>query len=57
MYLPPNITAVIQPMDQGVLDPCKRRYKRKLLAHIILENESDKKSFPEILKDCLLDSC
>lgn len=48
MFLPPNTTAVMQPMDQGVLDPCKRRYKRKLLAHIILENESQ----PEILKAC-----
>ena len=37
LFLPPNTTAAIQPMDQGVLDPCKRRYKRKLLAHIILE--------------------
>lgn len=52
MFLPPNTTAVIQPMDQGVLDPCKRRYKRKLLAHIILENESQDKSVPEILKAC-----
>ena len=50
MFLPPNTTAIIQPMDQGVLDPCKRRYKRKLLGHIILENESDEKSVPDILK-------
>ena len=50
MFLPPNTTAIIQPMDQGVLDPCKRRYKRKLLGHIILENESDEKSVPVILK-------
>ena len=50
MFLPPNTTATIQPMDQAVLDPCKHRYKRKLLAHIILENESADKSVPEILK-------
>ena len=37
-------------MDQAVLDLCKRRYKRKLLAHIILENESTDKPVPEILK-------
>ena len=30
MFLPPNTTAAIQPMDQAILDPCKRRYKRKL---------------------------
>ena len=50
LFLPPNTTAAIQPMDQGVLDPCKRRYKRKLLAHIILENESEDKPVPDILK-------
>ena len=50
IFLPPNTTTAIQPMDQAILDPCKRRYKRKLLAHIILENESADKPVPEILK-------
>ena len=50
MFLPPNTTAAIQPMDQAVLDPCKRHYKKKLLAHIILENESADRSVPDILK-------
>ena len=50
VFLPPNTTAAIQPMDQGILDSCKCRYKRKLLAHIILENESADKPVPEILK-------
>ncbi len=49
MFLPPNTTAAIQPMDQAVLDPCKWRYKRKLLARIVLENEEDK-PVPTILK-------
>ncbi len=44
MFLPPNTTAVVQPMDLGVLDPCKRRHMRKLFEHIILKNESEKKS-------------
>eukprot|EP00117_Sycon_ciliatum_P016527 scpid93245/ scgid15916/ Jerky protein homolog-like; Human homolog of mouse jerky gene protein len=50
MFLPPNTTSIIQQMDQAVLDPCKRCYKRKLLAHIILENDSIDKSVPDILK-------
>ena len=37
-------------MDQAILNSCKRRYKRKLLAHTILEDESIDKSVPEILK-------
>ena len=30
-YLPPNVTSLIQPMDQGVLVALKRHYKKKLL--------------------------
>lgn len=54
IFLPPNTTSIIQPMDQGVLEPCKRRYKRKLLGHIILENESEDKSVPDILKSIMM---
>ena len=31
LYLPPNVTSLIQPMDQGVLVALKRHYKWKLL--------------------------
>ena len=31
MYLPPNTTALFQPMDQGVLEAFKRRYCKALL--------------------------
>lgn len=48
MFLPPNTTSIVQPIDQGVLDPCKRRYK--LLSQIVLEEESEDKSVPELLK-------
>ena len=37
LYLPPNTTALIQPMDQGVLETIKRRYKRDLLLHLLNE--------------------
>ena len=47
MFLPPNN---IQPTDQAVIVPCKCQYKKKFLAHIILENDSADKSVPEILK-------
>jgi len=50
LFLPANTTSVIQPMDQGVLDPLKQRYKRKLLSHIIIENESSDLSVPDLLK-------
>ena len=39
-FLPPNVTSLIQPMDQGVLVALKRRYKRKLLHRLIIEEEN-----------------
>ena len=39
MFLPPNTTALIQPMDQGVLEALKRRYRRRLLQKLPLEDK------------------
>ena len=36
MFLPPNTTALIQPMDQGVLESLKRRYRKSLLRKLLL---------------------
>ena len=38
-FLPPNVTSVIQPMDQGVLQAIKKRYKKKLLRRMIIEDD------------------
>lgn len=37
MYLPPNVTALIQPMDQGVISTMKRSYRTTLLKSLIEE--------------------
>ena len=50
MFLPPNTTAVLQPLDQGLLEAMKRRYKKYLLRHIILENSTSSLTVPDILK-------
>lgn len=50
LFLPPNTTSLIQPMDQGILEACKKRYKRKLLWHVLSENESGDVTVPQILK-------
>lgn len=34
-FLPPNVTSVLQPMDQGVLENIKRNYRRQLLEHLL----------------------
>ena len=31
LYLPPNTTSLIQPMDQGIIYTCKRHYRKKQL--------------------------
>ena len=35
-FLPPNTTALIQPMDQGVLEALKQRYRKTLLRKLLL---------------------
>ena len=39
IYLPPNVTSLIQPMDQGVMEALKLRYKKKLLRKLLIEDD------------------
>ncbi|XP_055714417.1 jerky protein homolog-like [Phlebotomus papatasi] len=43
VYLPPNITSTVQPMDQNVLESMKKIYKRKFLEYLLkhLENNEE----------------
>uniref|UniRef100_A0A8C8T197 Uncharacterized protein n=1 Tax=Pelusios castaneus TaxID=367368 RepID=A0A8C8T197_9SAUR len=43
-YLPPNVTSLKQPMDQGVLEAFKRRYRKSLLRSV-LEEDGDLREF------------
>lgn len=45
MFLPPNTTSLIQPMDQGVLESLKRRYKKKLLRSLVMADEEGTSMF------------
>jgi len=38
-FLSPNVTSLIQPMDQGVLKSLKRHYRKSLLQDILLTEE------------------
>lgn len=40
IILPPNVTSLFQPMDQGILNHVKLSYRKKLLRFLI-ENDSD----------------
>ena len=37
-FLPPNVTSLIQPMDQGVLVAIKQRYRRKILEELVFQD-------------------
>ncbi len=41
LFLPPNVTSLLQPMDQGVLENLKRRYKRELLRKLLLDSDEN----------------
>jgi len=52
-FLLPNTTSLIQPMDQGVLQPMKNPYKRKLLQKVIYSQDIDQtQSIKNIVKLC-----
>ena len=40
-FLPPNVTSLIQPMDQGVLESMKRRYRASLLRELLLSQDKN----------------
>ena len=43
IYLPPNTTSLIQPMDQGVIEACKRGYRLRFQreCNVVIETEED----------------
>lgn len=48
-FLPPNVTATIQPMDQGVIGKMKKIYRKQLLRHLLLA-EKDEESVVQFIK-------
>ncbi|GFY31834.1 HTH CENPB-type domain-containing protein [Trichonephila clavipes] len=45
MYLPPNVTALVQPMDQGVIEKLKRIYRKQVLRRLFLAENDEEKCF------------
>ena len=39
MFLPSNTTSILQPLDQGMLEALKRRYRKSLLQKLLLEDQ------------------
>ena len=40
-YLPPNVTALIQPMDQGVIEKVKHLYRKEMLHCLLLLDDEE----------------
>ncbi|GBL76776.1 hypothetical protein AVEN_53446-1 [Araneus ventricosus] len=51
-FLPPNVTSLIQPLDQGVPENLKRNYRKKLLGKLI--EDLKKQRVTERLKEITL---
>ncbi|KAF2888551.1 hypothetical protein ILUMI_17622 [Ignelater luminosus] len=43
IFLPPNVTSIIQPMDQSIIEAMKRNYWKQLLCQLLLRDSNDKK--------------
>lgn len=41
LFLPPNCTALIQPMDQNLIQNVKVAYRKKLLTHVVSQEDGD----------------
>lgn len=49
IFFPPNVTSLIQPLDQGVFETIKRNYRRRLL-QILITRLDDGMSVTAVLK-------
>ena len=51
-FLPPNTTSLLQPMDQGIIQATKLKYRKIQLQNLITKMEKDKtKCCSELLKE------
>lgn len=57
MYFPPNVTSLIQPMDQGVIEKFKRMYRKQMLRKLLLVNEGTEESVVAFSKAMNLKHC
>lgn len=40
MFLPPNVTPLIQPMDRGMIEKMKRMYRKQMLSRLPLAEDN-----------------
>lgn len=57
VVLPPNVTSLIQPMDQGVIEAMTKEYKNVLLRQLLLAECQDEQAISDFLKTWTMLSC
>jgi hypothetical protein len=50
-FFPPNTTSRLQPMDQGIIQTLKLKYRKKQLQHILVKVDSNNKVGSQLLKE------
>jgi len=56
-YLPPNVTSLIQPMDQGVIEKVKRLYRKDMLRRLLLSENNNEETVISLSKKLNLKDC
>ena len=50
-FLPPNTTSLLQPMDQGIIQTVKLKYRKRQLQHVLANMDKSSKAGSDILKE------
>ncbi|KAG0726965.1 Tigger transposable element-derived protein 7 [Chionoecetes opilio] len=53
LYLPPNMTSLIQPMDQGIIMAMKRLYRRRFLEQVMVVIDEEDRDVGQLTLDNL----
>ena len=57
IFLPPNVTSLIQPMDQGVIHALKIIYKQLFVDFLVVRELSEQNALIQVIKDYNIRNC
>ncbi|XP_050338865.1 jerky protein homolog-like [Bactrocera neohumeralis] len=56
-FLPPNVTSILQPMDQSIIETLKRLYRKQLLRRLLTTEDSEIETTLKFFKETNLKDC